>query len=224
MSARARTFALPALAVVLVAAVLGVQLASGGTSYLPAAAASACSAQAPALPGQDDLDAITQTIVVDGVRRAACRLGTSRERLLVALPSSRDRAALARDLGVTDAALLEELRSGLLEAVARLDSEHALPPVSSLLDDFAARLGLPQLAVSAIRQIPADVVDDLLPTGDVLRRAVTTVDLAKVLDGIDDSSQLERALAPAISDAAIAEARERLSERAGALGGLLGLG
>lgn len=223
MTGGARAWALPALAVALVAAVLGVQIASGGTRYLPSSPPSACSAPAPALPAQDDLDALTQTLVVDGVRRAACRLGTSRERLLVALPSARDRAALARDLGVSEAEVLDELRQGLLQAVARLDTERALPPISSLLDDFAEGLGLPEIAVSAIRQIPAETVDGLLPTADVLRRAISTVDLAQVLDGIDDPSQLEQALAPAIRDAAIAVARERLVDQVGNLGGLSGL-
>jgi hypothetical protein len=219
-----RSFALPAAALVLVAAVLSVQIASGGTRFLPSTPRSACAASAPALPAQGDLDALTQTIVVDGVRRAACQLRTSRERLLIALPSATERAALARDRGVSDQEVLDALRAGLLQAVARIDRAGALPPVSSLLDDLIAQLGLPGIAEAAARQIPADVIDELLPTGDTLRRAITSVDLAQLLEGIDDPASFEAALAPAIRDAAVAEARERLADRLGGLSGLLGLG
>lgn len=217
-----RSIALPVIAVALVAAVLGVQLASGGRDFVPSTPpSSACVTDPPPLPEQGDLDALTQTIVIDGVRRAACTLKTGREQLLVALPSPEDRAELARTLGVSDAELLGALRTGLLESVARLERAGALPPVSTLADDLISRLGLPAIAEAAARQIPDDVIDDLLPTGPVLRRAVTTVDLARVLDGIGDASSLEDALAPAIRDAALAEARERIVER---LRSLVGFG
>lgn len=216
-----RSLALPAIAVVLVALVLGVQLGSGGGEFVPSTPSSACVTQPPPLPEQGDLDALTQAVVVDGVRRAACELRTGRERLLVALPDPAARAALAQELGLTEAALLEALRAGLLQSVARLERADALPPVSALADDLIGRLGLPGIAQSAARQIPDDVIDELLPTGPVLRRAVTTVDLARVLDGIDDAGTLEDALSPAIRDAAVAEARERIVSR---LSGLIGFG
>jgi hypothetical protein len=219
-----RGAALPALAVVLVALVLSVQLASGGADFVVSSPPAACDTQAPPVPDGDDLDALTQAVVVDGVRRAACELKTSRERLLVALPSADARAALAGELGTTDAALLETVRAGLLESVGRLERAKALPPVSSLLDDLIARMGLPGLAQSAARQIPPAVIDELLPTGAILRRAIAEVDLAQVLAGIDDPTALEGALAPAIRDAALAEARERLTERLGGISGLIGLG
>lgn len=216
-----RTIALPAMAVTLVALVLGVQLASGGRDFLPSTPSSACVTQPPPIPEQRDLDAVTQAIVVDGVRRAACSLRTGRERLLVALPDRIERESLARELGVSQDELLAALRAGLLASVERLERADALPPVSSLADDLIGRLGLPAIAETAARQIPDDVIDELLPTGPVLRRAVTTVDLAKVLDGIDDAGSLEDALSPAIRDAAVAEARERIVSR---LSSLVGFG
>lgn len=156
-----------------------------------------------------------------GCARAACKLRIGRERLLVALPSAEQRASLAREAGVSEPDLLEALRAGLLQSVARLERAKALPPVSALADDLIPRLGLPGIAESAARQIPDSVIDELLPTGPVLERAVTSVDLARVLDGIDDAGTLEAALSPAIRDAAIAEARERIVERAR---GLIGFG
>ncbi len=216
-----RSLALPAIAALLVALVLGVQLASGGGDFAPSTPSSACVTEPPPVPAQDDLDAVTQTIVVDGVRRAACKLRIGRERLLVALPSAEQRASLAREAGVSEPDLLEALRAGLLQSVARLERAKALPPVSALADDLIPRLGLPGIAESAARQIPDSVIDELLPTGPVLERAVTSVDLARVLDGIDDAGTLEAALSPAIRDAAIAEARERIVERAR---GLIGFG
>lgn len=222
MSVHWRSIALPVIAVLLVGAVLGVQLASGGGDFVPSTPpSSACVTEPPPIPAQDDLDALTQTIVLDGVRRAACTLHTGREQLLVALPSRPDRAELARSLGMSDEQLLAALRTGLLDSVARLERADALPPVSALADDLIGRLGLPAIAEGAARQIPDDVIDDLLPTGPVLRRAVTTVDLAQVLDGIDDASSLEAALSPAIRDAALAEARERIVAR---LRSLVGFG
>ncbi len=116
---------------------------------------------------------------------------------------------------------LAALRTGLLQSVERLERADALPPVSVLADDLIGRLGLPAIAESAARQIPDDVIDELLPTGPVLRRAVTTVDLARVLDGIQDAGTLEDALSPAIRDAAVAEARERIVAR---LRSLVGFG
>jgi hypothetical protein len=219
-----RVFALPLAAFTLVGAVLGVQVAAGGLDYRPAAAPAVCDASTPPIPQRSDLDGLTQAVVVDGVRRAACDLHTTRERLLVALPSAADRAALARELGTSDAAILAAVRAGLLTSVARLERTGALPPVSSLLEDLVARMGLPEIAQSAARQIPSGVVDDLLPTGAILNRAISTVDLAVVLDGMGDPGSLESALAPAIRDAALAEARARLSERIGSLSGLFGFG
>lgn len=220
-----RDLVLPAAATALVATVLGVQLSSGGRDFVPSPPRAACSSQPPAVPERGDLDALTQALVVDGVRRASCDLGTSRERLLVALPSEADRRNLARELGTSDAALLEAVRQGLLASLQRLERAEALPPVSSLMDDLIARLGLPGIAESAARQIPPGVIDELLPTGAILERAIRDVDLAAVLAGVDDPTNLEAALAPAIRDAAVAEARDRIAERlSGGLAGLAGLG
>ena len=219
-----RALALPTLAVVLVALVLGVQLASGGNDYLPSTPPPACSTAAPAIPNAADLDTLTQAVVIDGVRRAACHLGTTRERLLVALPSASERAKLAAEVGASNEEITESLRTGLLDAVKRIDAAGALPPVSSLLDDIVAQLGLPGIAGEAVKQIPASVVDELLPTGPVLERAIGTVDLQQLLDGLSDSKSLESALVPAIRDAAVAEARERLTARLQDAGGLFGLG
>lgn len=222
----ARPLALPAAAVVLVALVLGVQLAAGGADYKPSTPPSACSpnATAPVPAAGASLDVLTQTIVVDGVQRAACKLGTSRERLLLALPSATERAKLAQALGVPESQILDAVRAGLLAAVQRMDQAGALPPASSLLDDIASQLGLPQIAVEAVKRIPPSVVDNLLPTGAVLERAIRSVDLATVLNGIDDQAALERALVPVIRDAAIAEARQRLSDQLSSASGIFGLG
>ncbi|MFT4034708.1 MAG: hypothetical protein QM679_03925 [Patulibacter sp.] len=219
-----RVVLLPVLALALVSVVLAVQAAAGGGRYRVAALPSACAAAPPALPSPDNFDEVTQAVVLDGVRRAACELGTSREALLVALPSSIDRAALAARLGVSDAVLLEQLRSGLLESVVRLDRADALPATSTVVDDFAEQLGLGALGVAAVRQIPAGVIDELLPPGDTLRRAITSVDLPQLLGSLDDASSIQAALVPAIRDAVLAEAQARLMSRLDDLGSLLGLG
>lgn len=210
MSARAVLF--PVAALVLVVAVLAIQLAAGGADYEPQAAASPCADRAvPPIP--TELEPLAERIVLIGLDETACELNISRERLVLSLAVADDRRALARSLGTDERGLARELKAGLGRAIARLERSKRLPRVSALLPSVLDESGLPDTAQTLIEAIPDGTVDDLLPTGPVLRRAVAKVDVDTVLSGLQDPAKLEPALRDAILDAAQDEIRVRLEER-----------
>jgi hypothetical protein len=77
-----RGAALIAVAVMLSAGLFGVQLAAGGADFVPQRPADPC--QDRERTGTDDLEALAETVVLTGLDEAACDLGVSRERLLLA--------------------------------------------------------------------------------------------------------------------------------------------
>lgn len=176
---------LVALAAVLVAAVLGVQVAQGGGDFVPLEPADPC-ARTEAGPAPAQLEPLAERLVVAGLGNAACELGVSRERLVLDVATGARPAALER---------------GLLAAVDATE----LPKVSALLPEALELTDLPGLAKDAIGAIPDGVVDELLPTGAVLRRAIASLDV-ETLD-LDDPVP---ALRDAILDAAVSEVRDRL--------------
>lgn len=219
---RARTILLPAAALALVAVVILVQLAAGGAGYAPEAAANPCGSRAiPPVAAQ--LEPLVERIVLSGLDETACKLGVSRERLVLALAVPGDRRALARTLGTDERGLALELKRGLGRAITRLDRERRLPRVSALLPSVLDQSGLPGAVQTLIEAIPDATVDDLLPTGPVLRRAVGKVEVDTVLQGLSDPAKLEPALRDAILQAARDEIRARLAQRIpGSLRDLLG--
>ncbi len=220
----ARAWALPGGAVVAVAALLGFQLAVGGGDFVPAAVANPCE-ERPATAASTDLDQVTQAVVVAGVTDAACSLGISREELLLALPSPADRAALAQKTGKTDEALIAAVKAGMLKSVDAMAAAGSLPKASQLVQAYAGELGLSGLAEQAVKSVPAEMIDQFLPTGDVVKRAIEELDLAPLLDDAADPSAWEPAVRDAIRDAAIAEVREQVLDRIpDSLGGLFGGG
>ncbi len=67
-------------------------------------------------------------------------------------------------------------------------------------------------------------MDDLLPTGPVLRRALAKLDVGQILRALDDPAALQDRLRDAVKDAALAEAEDRLvGKLPGALRRILGL-
>ena len=83
-----RRLALPLIAVLLVAAVLGVPVAAGGGHYAPRRPANPCTHR-PIPPIPSELEPLAEQIVLLGLHSAACRLGISRERLVLALADTR---------------------------------------------------------------------------------------------------------------------------------------
>jgi hypothetical protein len=190
---------LPLIAVLLVAAVLGVQLAAGGGDFVPRRPADPC-APRPVPPLPAELEPVAERIVLLGLDGAACRLGFSREQLVLALaePDSLDPAVPAA------------LKAGLVAAVDRLDREGRLPPVSQLLPEALEQADLPGFVETIIEAIPDDTVDGALPTAPLLRRAIDDLDIGALVGDLDDPDQLESAIRSAILTAARDQILDRL--------------
>jgi hypothetical protein len=194
-----RRLALPLIAVLLVAAVLGVQVAAGGGHYAPLRPANPCTPRpVPSIPPQ--LEPLAEQIVLVGLDHAACRLGISRERLVLALADT-------RTLNSHTAAAL---KAGLRDAVDRLEREGRLPKVSQLLPQALDQSSLPGIAKTIIEAIPNALVDNLLPTGPLLRSTVDQLDINQLLHQIHDPSRLGSALQSAILQAALRQILNRL--------------
>jgi hypothetical protein len=194
-----RRLALPLIAVLLVAAVLGVQVAAGGGHYVPRRPANPC-APRPLPPIQPQLEPLAEQIVLLGLDSAACRLGISRERLVLALANTHS----------LDPHAPAALKAGLRDAVDRLDREGRLPKVSQLLPDALDQTGLPGIAKTIIDAIPARLVDSALPTAPVLRRTIDELDVARLLHELNDPRQLNSAVQSAILHAALRQILDRL--------------
>jgi hypothetical protein len=181
-----RRLALPLIAVVLVVGVLGVQVAAGGGHYVPLAPANPCTPRpVSAIPAQ--LEPLAEQIVLLGLDGTACRLGISRERLVLAL-------AQTRSLDPRESAAL---KTGLAEAVDLLDRQGRLPKVSQLLPQALDQANLP-------------VVDNLLPTAPLLRRTIDELDINRLLHELTDPSQLNSVLQSAILQAALRQILDRV--------------
>jgi hypothetical protein len=194
-----RRLALPLIAVLLVAAVLGVQVAAGGGQYTPLRSANPCEPRpVPPIPAQ--LEPLAEQIVLLGLDGAACQLGISRERLVLAL-------AETRSLNPHQSAAL---KAGLLDAVDRLDREGRLPKVSQLLPQALDQANLPGIVKTIIGAIPDTVINNLLPTAPLLRQTVDGLDINRLLRELNDPSQLNSALESAILQAALRQVLDRL--------------
>ena len=194
-----RRLALPLIAVVLVAAVLGVQLAAGGGHYAPLRPANPCTPRpVPPIPAQ--LEPLAEQIVLLGLDSAACRLGTSRERLVLAL-------AETRSLEPRQSAAL---KAGLADAVNLLDREGRLPKVSQLLPQALGQANLPGVVKTIIEAIPDSLVDNLLPTAPLLRQTVDELNINSLLHELNDPRQLNTVLESSILMAALRQILGRL--------------
>ena len=194
-----RRFTLPVIAVLLVAAVLGVQVAAGGGHYLPRRSGDPCTPR-PVPPIQPRLEPLAAQIVLLGLDSAACRLGISRERLVLAFAESRSLNPRAPNA----------LKAGLRDAVDRLDREGRLPKVSQLLPDALDQAGVPGIAKTFIEAIPAGLVDSALPTAPLLRRTIDQLNVARLVHELNDPGQLDSAVRTAILHAALGEILARL--------------
>jgi hypothetical protein len=195
-----RRIALPLIAVALVAAVLGIQVAAGGGHYAPRRPANPC-IQRPDPPIPLQLEALTERIVLVGLDSAACRLGISRERLVLALANTRS----------LDPRAPAALKAGLSDAVNRLSREGRLPRVSQLLPQVLQQVQLPGIVKTLIGAIPDSVVDSTLPTAPLLRSTVNELDVNKLLRELGDPSRLQAAVRAALLQAGLHQIESRLS-------------
>jgi hypothetical protein len=194
-----RRLALPLIAILLVTAVLGVQVAAGGGRYVPRRPANPCTPR-PIPPIQPQLQALAQRIVLLGLDSAACRLGISRERLVLALADPRS----------LDARAPAALKAGLRDAVDRLDRAGRLPKVSQLLPQALDQADLPEIIKTIMDAIPAQLVDNALPTAPLLRRTIDELDVARLVRELNNPRQLKSAVQSAILHAALRQILDRL--------------
>jgi hypothetical protein len=135
-----RAFRLPLLALIAVAVVLAVQFAAGGANYKPSPVSVVC--EEPGLPPQtDDTGELIETIVLNTAQRAACDLGISRERLLLAIPSAAERDALAQERGISTGALTAAIAGAAKEELSRDAAAGRTPSGLDLLSALPSLLG-----------------------------------------------------------------------------------
>lgn len=199
-----RALTLPALAVALTATVLGVQTANGGGDFVPVRSADPCTPRVVTAASTTAIDALGEVLVLYGLDGAACRLGVSRETLVLNLGVATDFAD----------AELEALRGGLLAAVDRMKDEDLLPPASELADEALAEADLNPFVQRLITALPDGVVNGALKTDDVLRRAVTDLDLRTLLGELEDPAEVQRLITAAITEAVKDSLRTRLRDLA----------
>lgn len=197
-----RALVLPALALALVAGVLGVQTANGGGDFVPQRTEDPCLRRVVTAASTTSIDALGELLVLYGLDGAACRLHQSRESLVLqlALPGER-----------TDAQV-EALRGGLLDAVDRMKAENQLPAAADLADEALADADLNGFLKRAIRALPDGVINGTLKTDDVLRRAVTDLDLRALLTDLADPAKLQSRISAAVTEAVKDSLRARVRD------------
>lgn len=196
----ARAMGLPVAALVLVTAVLGVQVASGGGSFEPRRPADPCATRTVTsrAPG---IDGLTERLVLLGLDGAACRLHVSREALTLRLAEP----------GVRTDSEIEALHAGLLDAIRRMKADGSLPPASALVDEALDSSSLNGFVKAAIRALPDSLVDASLKTDEVLVRTIDDLDLRRLLTNVDNeqslNAQIDAAVTQAVKDALVARLR-----------------
>ena len=103
------------------AAFVGVELGKGAARSVSPSIANPCRAR-PRFAG-GGIDGVIQRIVLDGLDGAACRLGTSREELVLSLDSGTGVRLRHADRNAVEAAI----RAGLLRSVDESDSRGDIP-------------------------------------------------------------------------------------------------
>jgi hypothetical protein len=103
------------------AALVGVDLGKGAAGGVAPSIANPCRARPPFAGG--GIDGVIQRIVLDGLDGAACRLGTSREKLVLSLGSGTGVRLRNADRSAAEAAI----RAGLLRSVDEADSRGDIP-------------------------------------------------------------------------------------------------
>jgi hypothetical protein len=197
-----RLAALPVIALLLISVVLGVQLAKGGGDFVPTRAADPC-AHRVVTPVSTGIEGLGEQLVLLGLDGAACRLGVTREALVLELAQSKHPP--------TDAQI-DALRAGLLEAVDRMKADGTLPPASKLTDEALDNSNLNGFLKAAIRALPDSLINNALKTDDVLRRTINDLDLRSLLTNLNDPDQLSRQLNDAVSKAVKAALIARLRD------------
>ena len=198
-----RAVLLPVLAAALVGGVLGVQIGNGGGDFVPVRAADPCIARSVSSVSTG-IDGLTERLVLLGLDGAACRLGVTREALILELATPAGRSP----------AEISALRAGLLGAVDRMKADGSLPPASELTDEALDSADLPGFVKALIRALPDSLLNSALKTDDVLKRTINGLDLRAVLAELNNPDELNRrikdAVTQAVKDSLVARLRDLL--------------
>jgi hypothetical protein len=141
---------LVAAAAAAAAALVGVYAALGGGSFEPPATGDPCERRAFGQP--EGTDELIERIMLTAIDRAACDLRASRERVVLALATEPERAALARRLGVSEGRVEDALRSGVLQAIDAAEDADAIGGTTATLLRVAARTLPLDLVLTALER------------------------------------------------------------------------
>ena len=126
-------------AIAAAAALVGIYLALGGSSYEPRPVADPCAEREWRSPG-DPAEAAEQ-FALSSLDGAACKLGVSREELALALATEESREQFAREHDISDERFEDAVRAGLLRAIDDAERADALGPVPApALREIAMRI------------------------------------------------------------------------------------
>ena len=134
MDAAVKRFVPVLVALGAVALVLVPYAALGGASYAPTPVANPCATRAWTNPG--DVQTALEQVALSGLDGAACKLGVSREDLVLALRDEPSLDAFASRHGFTKADAEQAVRAGLERSIADAVAAGALP---GLVADLARR-------------------------------------------------------------------------------------
>jgi hypothetical protein len=137
-----------ALAAAAAVTLVVVYLALGGASYAPAKVADPCVQREWRNP--KGVEAVAEQIVLSALDGAACKLGVSREEIVLAFGSRESLDRFARKHGLTGKQLDELVRSGLLRSVDDAERAGAISPTTA------------DLVRGVVKRIPVSGLLDLL--------------------------------------------------------------
>ncbi|HEX2391522.1 MAG TPA: hypothetical protein VHI77_01250 [Solirubrobacterales bacterium] len=112
---------------VVAAALIGIYLAAGGSSYTPEKVQNPCKPRPWSNP--QNLGQIANQFATSALDGAACQLGVSRETLARALATPAARERFSRRYDINDAKLTRAIRAGLVRAVDDAERAGALSPL-----------------------------------------------------------------------------------------------
>jgi hypothetical protein len=139
-------------ATVAAALLVAVYLALGGASYAPAKVADPCAPRDWTEPS--GLAEVGEQIVLSALDGAACKIGVSREDIVLAFENEDTLRAFGREHGVTQSELEDLARSGLERAVTDALQAGALTPrLAKLIRDVVDRIP-PGLLVDLLDRAP----------------------------------------------------------------------
>ena len=127
MSPALRAQVLVGAAIVSAAALVGIYLAAGGSSYEPEQVQDPCQQRAWSNP--QSLGEIANQFSISALDGAACQLGVSREELAQALATPEGRERFTERYGIDDEELARAIRAGLLRAIDDAEEAGALSPL-----------------------------------------------------------------------------------------------